>query len=268
MTPPFVRAGRRGGAPVLHFHGAPGAPSEDAIFASAADALGIELWSLDRARLAPDATGRAYLGALSAAVAEFDAGRRIPILGFSIGAALAIRVAARLGAAAGPLKLVSAAAPPDFACAGELGAGGRVFRLARANGPAFAAATRAQAALSRLAPSALRRLLLARADPADAAFATSATGRALLSRVFADAWADGGGGYRRDLLAYVETWSADLAGVRAPVALWHGARDAWAPLAATRAMAARLPGARLRTCDAGHYTTLARCAAEALACAA
>jgi len=265
----FVRRiGALGGAPVVYLHGAPGSPAEAELIADAARAAGVELWAIDRARVAPGRGGADYVGALADLVRALGDGRQLPLLGFSIGAALALRIAARLGEAAGPLRLVSAAGPLDRPGAFDgMGAGAAVFRAARADGAGFRLAVGGQALLARRAPGALRRLLFAGSDASDRTSASTPGARALLSRVFAEAWANGGSGYRRDLLTYVGPWSGELARVAAPVELWHGRADRWAPIATAHGLAARLPTARLHAGDAGHYATLVGCAPAALAAA-
>ncbi len=256
----------RDGAPALYLHGAPGAPVEAELIAGAAHEQRVALHAVSRADI-PFGGGPAdYLDRLTEVVARLDGGRRLPIIGFSIGAALALRVAARLKGDAGPLRLLSAAGPLDVPDAFEgMGAGKRVFRSAQAGGAGFAMTVAAQALLARRAPELLRRLLFAGAAPSDRALATSADGQARLARVFAAAWADGGHAYRRDLTAYVEPWAAELDAVTAPVELWHGTDDNWAPIAMARGIARRLPAARLHEAKGGHYTTLIAQAPQALA---
>jgi pimeloyl-ACP methyl ester carboxylesterase len=261
--------GRAGGTPVVYLHGTPGAAGEASLLADAASVAGVELLALRRRDVAPDASGPAYLDALAAAVRDLSGGAPAALLGFSIGGALAVRVAARLGAAAGPVLLISAGGPLDRAGAFDgMGGGAAVFRAARANGCGFRLTVAAQARLARHAPSLLRALLFAGADPGDRALSRRPGMRAVLDRAFADAWAGGGGGYARDLLAYVEPWSAELGEVRAPVPLWHGAADRWAPIAMARDLATRLPGARLTELGGGHYATLLAAAPAALQIAA
>jgi pimeloyl-ACP methyl ester carboxylesterase len=265
----FVRTfGQPGGSPVLYFHGTPGAPEEAELIATAARDQGLELWAVDRLRIAAGTRGAAYLDAVAQQIRGLSGGHRLPIVGFSIGAALALRIAARIGRDAGPLFLLSTAGPLDLPGAFDgMGAGARVFRSARANGAGFALAAFGQALLARRAPAVMTRLLFAGADAADRAFARSTCGRALLPRLYARAWADGGRSYQRDLLAYVEDWSGELAGVTSAAELWHGSGDTWAPIGMADGVAARLAAARLHTGSGGHYSTLIHQGPAALASA-
>jgi pimeloyl-ACP methyl ester carboxylesterase len=262
------RFGTRGSTPVLYLHGVPGAAVEAQLIASAAAARNIELWAVNRAHLAPETTSAAIVDRLANAVLELGCGQRLPILGFSIGAALALRVASRLGADAGPLFLLSAAGPLDRPGAFDgMGAGARVFRSAQRNGAGFRLTVAGQAFLAAHAPGLLARLLFAGADASDRSFAGTAEGQAALKRILAGAWADGGRSYRRDLAAYVEPWSHELCRITSRVELWHGAGDTWAPPDMARGLAQDLPDARLHKAAGGHYTTLIGRAPEALTAA-
>jgi pimeloyl-ACP methyl ester carboxylesterase len=265
---PIQAFGKPGGRQVLYFHGAPGAPVEAELLADAAQMQGAELLAIGRSSIVTRSPDDDYLATLASVVRGLNGGRHLPIIGFSIGAALALRIAARLGGACGPLFLVSAAGPLDApgAFAG-MGTGERVFRLAKANGLAFEAVVCSQALLARRAPNVLRRLLFAGAEPSDRLFAESPDGLALLSPLLRRAWADGGAGYRTDLLAYVQDWSGELAHVAVPVKLWHGRHDNWAPISMAHAIADRLPTACIRVSETGHYSTLVNNAPAVLAAA-
>jgi pimeloyl-ACP methyl ester carboxylesterase len=257
--------GASGGREAIYLHGTPGAPVEAELIAAAARETGVRLLAIDRTHVAPGLSGEAYLGALADLVGALGRGERLPILGFSIGAALGLRVAARLGSQAGPLLLFSTAGPLDVPGAFDgMGGGAHVFRAARRRGPMLEAVVGWQSFLGARAPGLLRRMLFTGAEKSDQAFASSAAGRELLERILVQAFADGAAGYRRDLTTYVEDWSNELARVSGPVEMWHGGGDTWAPLAMARNVAARC-AADLRVGSQGHYTTLADCAGEALA---
>jgi pimeloyl-ACP methyl ester carboxylesterase len=233
----------------------------------AARDAGVELRAIDRSRVAPGLVGEQYLQVLADMVRRSAGGRRPPILGFSIGAALALRVAARLGDEVGPLLLLSTAGPLDPPAARHgIGAGARVFRSARAGGIGLEVAVRGQAMLARAAPDLFRRMLFSGADPSDRSLADDPAHGPLLARVLRAAFADGGAGYRRDLLAYADDWTAELAAVTATTRMWHGRADRWSPIAMARSVAQALPSScRLHEGASGHYSTLIACARDALA---
>jgi len=262
------RFGRIGGVPVLYFHGSPGAALEAELIAPAAIRHGVELWAIDRALLAGTAGSDDHVGRLAELVSHLQGGSGLPMLGFSIGAALALRVAARLGKQAGPLFLLSAGGPLDRPGALDgMGAGARVFKAAQADGAGFALTIGLQARMARHFPAMLQRLLFAGADDADRAFAATPAGRALLTGSLAKAWDGNARGYRADLMAYVAPWSDELRAISSPVRLWHGSRDTWAPIAMGRDIVERLANGTLHMGPDGHYTTLINNAPAALAAA-
>lgn len=253
------------GRPVIYFHGTPGAPVEAELIASAASKAGVRLLALDRARVAPEVAGEDYLSALAQVAADACDGRRATILGFSIGAALALRVASRMGEQAGPLLLFSTAGPLDLPGAFDgMGGGAQVFRAAQAGGRMFDFGVTCQSFLAARAPDMLRQMLFSGAEASDRAFAASPGGSLPLRRVLAQSLGREAASYRRDVLTYVQAWSYELGGVKAPVSMWHGAKDTWAPVAMAHAVAERCR-ANLSVVSTGHYTTLTECAAEGLA---
>lgn len=78
---------------------------------------------------------------------------------------------------------------------------------------------------------------------------------------------------QRALVAETPQLAARLGEVRCPVIVLHGRRDGLVPIRAGRALAARMPHARLRELDAGHLLTLeapeeiARAVVDVAACA-
>ena len=261
---PVEVCGHRGGCPVIYMHGVPGSSSEAAMIDAQARAAKVELLTIDRSRVVSGVTGEAYLTALADLIRDLGKSGKLPILGFSIGAALALRVAARLGSDAGPLFLISAAGPLDVSGAfADMGDGARVFRMAKARSLGFDLLVRCQSVLARNAPGALSRLLFAGAGGEEKAFAVEA--RQQLARVYTEAWSNAGLSYRRDIAAYVENWSLELGRVQAPVRLWHGTADTWAPISMAHMIVSRLPlQSQLSTGTAGHYTTLLSAAKEVL----
>jgi len=240
----------------VYFHGQPGSPDELSLVP--AGSLPPDLFAPDRAVDRPDLPLGAYLDHLTATVLERYPERPIRLVGFSLGAFVALEVASRIRDRAVRLDLVSPAAPlglgdflPDMA-------GGAVFGLA-ARGPGlFGLLTGVQGALARVAPGLLFSQIFAGAAGADAGLARDPAFQAIIKRILANGLAEGAKGYRREVLGYVAWTPERLSGLTHPVTLWQGEADSWTPPAMARALAAALPGAsQMRTFPGlSHYSTL------------
>ena len=242
----------------IYFHGVPGAPLESARFQRAALDAGVRLIALDRRSVDPSLQGEAYFQALAAEVARLSGGAAVHLIGFSLGAFVAIRTAIHVKAPVAGLHLISAAAPlesGDFL--GQM-AGRAVFRAARRGAGPLRRMTGVQAGMARWAPRLMFAMLFAGAAGADAPLASDPCFRAEIGDVLRGALADGAAGYVRDLTAYVQPWQDRLAEVSADTAIWHGADDTWAPAAMAIALRDRItPAPQLTVMDGlSHYSCL------------
>lgn len=250
--------GAAAGPLCVYFHGCPGGPGECAWLEAEARGAGVRLVALDRAAIAPRDAGAAYFSALAAEVDRLANGGPVRLLGFSLGAFVALQVAGRLKASIAQVDLVSPAGPIESDEMLRSMAGGAVFNLARRSPSLFRLVTAAQAIGMGLAPSAVVRALFAGARGAEADLAARPEFRALLAALLASSYGPGRAGYVRDVLAYVRPWASDLQRVSAPVRIWQGDADTWAPPALAAVLAARLPGTPAATLfpGLGHYSTL------------
>jgi pimeloyl-ACP methyl ester carboxylesterase len=81
--------------------------------------------------------------------------------------------------------------------------------------------------------------------------------RALLAKNFAEALRNSEAGWVDDNLAFCRPWGFNLSDIHVPVLLWHGENDVFSPVAHTRWLAGRIPGAELWVGpDAGHFGAL------------
>jgi len=241
------------GIPLFYFHGAPGAPVEAAALHDAAVAHGIRLLVVERNQ-ADELNGEDYLQGLAQQVRASAAGYPIRLLGFSIGACLALRVAARLEEHVAAIYLLSAAAPleiPDNRIG--MGAGRHTFHWAQQYPRLFLAFARYQAWLAKLNPRLLLRLLFAGAGGSDRALLSQPQTHTWLANIQRDCFQPGISRYVRDIRLYVEPWAEELGKVSAAVSLWHGDADNWAPPAMSSYLAQHLP----------HVTALTQCAGQA-----
>ena len=243
---------------IVYLHGVPGGPGELALFGGSPFA-GCDLFAPDRM-----AAGAGDVDDLAVAVRARFGDAPVALVGFSLGAFVAVELAGRLGAQVSRLDLIAAAAPLETGDYLGAMAGAPVFRAARGAAWRLAALLRFQALLARVAPGLLFRLIFAGAAGADRALVSQARFRDGIGAMLAAALRGGAPGYRRDLIAYVTPWSAALGKVMAPVTLWHGSEDNWTPPAMADALAAALPdvAAVHRLAGLSHYSTLAHVLGE------
>jgi pimeloyl-ACP methyl ester carboxylesterase len=237
----------------VYFHGVPGSALELGAVGVHADALYVPDRNSDR----PDLDHSAYFDHIAQTILNRFGGKRVTLIGFSLGAYVALEVAHRLGDRVGWIELISAAAPLRDGDVSMM-AGGRLFRLAR-NAPwRFACVAKVQSVLARWWPTLLYRLLFATAVGHDVALVRSDHFQAVTAASLRDGLGQDSSGYRREIIGYVTDWSMKLGRIKAPVRLWHGTADNWTPYAMAESLAAQLPNviALQRLNGASHYSTL------------
>jgi pimeloyl-ACP methyl ester carboxylesterase len=236
-------------ATTLYFHGLPGSAAELAAF-------GPELVART-AGFRVAARGGDFARLAEGIAAQFPEGP-LRLVGFSLGAAAALRIAPLLGERVAQIDLVSPAAPlqlGDF-LAGMAGA--PVFRAALAGRWPFTALTFMQAQAARIAPHKMAAALMAKAKGEDRALAADPRFIAALAQSLRHSLIDNRAAYTSEINAYVSDWRADLALVRQPVRIWQGSADDWTPPAMADALVAALPRRPQVTLLTGlsHFSTL------------
>ncbi len=245
---------------IVYFHGQPGGPAELALAGGADVAARASVEAGDRARQDP-ALG--FAGRI-AAQAQSLSGSPAPLrlIGFSLGAFVAMEVAMRLAEQAPSLpvslELISPAAPLTLGAFLPHMAGRDVFRLARDAPAGFVAVTRFQGVAAVVAPALLVGRLFAGATGAEAALTSDPAFRCGAARMFRGALAGGARIYRQDILAYVSQDAARLSRLERPVRIWQGLDDTWTPPPMADALARALPNVTgvERLAGRSHYSTL------------
>lgn len=233
----------------VYFHGLPGSAAELAGFGPgiAARVAGFHVAARggDFARLAADLAARFPESPLR-------------LVGFSLGAHAALRIAPLLGERAARIDLVSPAAPLQLGEFLSGMAGAPVFRAALAGRLPFAALTLVQAQVARLAPERMAAALMARAKGEDRALAADPRFIAALAQSLRHSLLGSRAAYKAEIRAYVSDWRADLARVQQRLRIWQGSADDWTPPAMAEALAAALPHRPQVTMLPGlsHFSTL------------
>ena len=200
----------------------------------------------------------AYFQSLAADIVQHAQGRQVDIVGFSIGAFVALQVCRFLPSQVRSLHLVSPAAPLEAGNFLDGMAGKFVFQLAR-NAPfLFKLLSYWQAALARFAPGLLYATLFASARAGDKVLAVKSDFHNRISAVLVQCFRLGLTGYIRDVLAYVQPWNEHLREVTVPTYLWHGEQDNWSPVAMSVYLSQTLPKVESFTRMPGlsHYSCL------------
>jgi pimeloyl-ACP methyl ester carboxylesterase len=238
--------GDSGGWPLLYCHGTPGSRFEAALFARAAAARRVRLIALDRpgygdtSPLPARALGEETADV--AAVLDSLGLSCVDVLGFSGGGPHAMAFAACSPDRTRRVGLVSSFAPLDQAgTEGMADAFRDLWELAAADFPAFETAFQEAIAATGDAWT----LLHGGAPAADRAVLESAAVAEPYRDTLAHALRQGPDGMFGDVHALVSPWRFDVADVRQPTRIHHGADDLNTPIGMGRWLARCLPEARL-----------------------
>ncbi len=260
----FSRFGSDNGRLVIYFHGAPGAPEECAIFDACGKEHGLTFICHDRFSVDSSITGEAYYKLLAEKISKKAAGKKVDVIGFSIGAFIALQTCRYMAAEVRSLHLVSAAAPLETGDFLDAMAGKQVFQLAKAFPALFLLLSYWQSLLALLFPKALFRLLFASAAGGDKALAMDREFQSSITKVLRSCFLGRVRGYARDVGAYVRPWKSTLADITVNTHIWHGAEDNWSPTLMAEYLKSAIPGcASIKIFDGlSHYSCLYRAAPE------
>ncbi|MFY0659049.1 MAG: alpha/beta hydrolase [Shimia sp.] len=239
--------------PVFFCHGVPGGPDDARL-----------LQTGELPVTAPNLFDFSAGGPLQHLVSQYDAacakaeGGQMHVVGFSIGAMAALRLAAARPAAVACVTVISPAAPLQLGNFLPEMAGAPVFKLAMQRPGVLRLLTALQGGLARFAPGMLVNQLFAKCGPQEQFLLSDAHFRDALISGMRSSFIDHRQGYLAYLSAYVADWSRELSQVRAPVQIWHGDADTWSPLAMSAAIKELVPaGCDLQVVPGGeHYSTI------------
>lgn len=217
-------------ARLVYFHGQPGGPGEWQACAPA----GLLAFT-------PDRNAGVDAGKLAAQIVSRCADGPLTLIGFSLGAPVALAVARRLGGRAAHIHLVSPAAPLALGNFLDTMAGGTLFRLARSWPGLFGLAARLQGLLARTAPLFLLDRLFATAAGDDRPLSRDPAFRQAMADVLREGLGRSSSGFIAEVTAYARG-QPDLTLGNTPVTIWQGDADNWTPPAMARALAEALPG--------------------------
>lgn len=243
---------------MIYFHGLPGSAGELALFGKAIELRTRAFHVVARTGPGSGDMASDYFTGLAADIRRRFSREPLHLIGFSLGAAAALRTAAHLGDQVRQIDLVSAAGPLELGDYLDGMAGAPIFRMASANPWAFRLLTRLQGLMARQVPGRLFAMLFATAQGADQVLRDSPEFRAGMQQVLREALSQGRQGYCQEIAHYVRTWSGEISRVDAPVAIFHGADDNWSPVAMAEDVAHELGHCETLTVWPGlsHYSAL------------
>ncbi|MFZ1743377.1 MAG: alpha/beta hydrolase [Pontixanthobacter sp.] len=242
----------------IYFHGVPGSRHELELLGG----NNVDQWSVfDRSKSDGADGTSSFEGRLLGWAMQADRmalNGPVRIVGFSLGAFVAIQVAVRMTQRVASIDLVSPAAPLQSGAFLDKLAGKAVFRMARDHPRLFNAFSALQSLAARKIPTVLVKGLFASAQGADSGLLEDKSFSAAMLINLQEGLGNGLCSYREELRAYVKDWRGDLAEVKSSVTLWQGTQDNWAIPAMSESLAIALPvlaGSHLLV-GLSHFSTL------------
>lgn len=241
----------------IYFHGIPGGRSELSLFKSDIRRCCQDLEVAQRSFRGPPDDDHRF-----ERIAE-DLRQRFPersmrFVGFSLGAAVALRTAPFVGDQVEQIDLVSPAPPLQLGRYLDGMAGAPVFRAASRSTMSFDILSRAQSILARTVPAQLYGALFASAQGADRILREDPHFKRMMIDLLRDSVGRKLNTYRSEIRSYVRDWTSTLRQVEQPVFILHGRMDNWCPVQMAEDLARALPQCRsLRILEGhSHYSTL------------
>jgi pimeloyl-ACP methyl ester carboxylesterase len=238
----FAQYGNKDGQLVVYFHGAPGGVEECSIFDSDAKTHNLNVICFDRFAIDSSLDRKSYYQDLANQICIKACGKPIDLVGFSVGAHVALEVSAILNDQVRQTHLIAAAAPLNAGDFIEKMAGGLVFEWAKKRPFIFLLLTQYQRILALLAPKILFNILFASAIGKDKVLSKQKNFRRYITPVLQHCFKSRTSGYMRDINYYV-TWQGDLDSITSSVYIWHGTEDNWAPYSMALYLFNAIPGA-------------------------
>jgi pimeloyl-ACP methyl ester carboxylesterase len=256
--------GSDSGRIVIYFHGAPGASEECSIFDLNGNNHSLTFICFDRFSADSSITGASYYKLLAEAILKTAAGKQVDVIGFSVGAFVALQTCRHMANEVQSLHLVSAVAPLEAGDFLDAMAGKQVFQLAKTFPALFVLLSYSQSLLALFFPSALFRLLFASAAGGDKALAKDYEFQSRTTKILRSCFIGRVLGYTRDILAYVDPSKTTLSDISITTHIWHGAEDNWSPPLMADYLHSAIPGCTSIKIFSGlsHYSCLYRAAPE------
>ena len=235
----------------FYLHGLPGSTAE-LDFALPDWQAKTNIQPLDRLNAA--ATHKSALETMASQIANYES---VHLIGFSLGAMSAMKLAARMPETVVKLDLIAPAAPLALGDYLKDMAGKPIFEAAMKRGGALGRLVAAQRTLARVSKGAVIKAMFNGAADADQVLLKDRAMQDMLRDVLQKSLIEQPEAYKSELRAFVAPWADVLPRVRCKTVIWQGDADTWAPPALAAALSEALPDARLETLEGlSHYSGL------------
>ncbi len=238
----FVEYGDKDGQIVIYFHGVPGGMKECSIFDGHAKENNLKIICFDRFSVDHTLNRKSYYQKMADHIKHIAGEETVDIIGFSVGAHVALEVGLLLNREVRDTHLVSAAAPLNAGEFLENMAGGAIFRLATKKPLAFTLLTQCQGFIARLVPRVLVSMLFSSSVAEDKKLIKQHAFRDYITPILKHCFQDRAKGYLRDI-NYYTSWLGELNEHTFKVTLWHGEKDNWSPASMASYLYSAIPGA-------------------------
>jgi pimeloyl-ACP methyl ester carboxylesterase len=254
----FVEYGNPEGKTVIYFHGAPGSPEECSIFDGLAKEYGLNIVCFDRFAIDTSLKNKDYYKFLASAISDKAQGKKVDLIGFSIGCHTAIETSVYLDSSVRNLHLISAAAPLDAADFLDDMAGKMVFTLAMKRPTIFILLSYWQTLIAKIAPNVLFNLFFGSAKGEDETLSKSSVFKRYITPILAYCFSKNVKGYIRDIKQYVTHWNGSVMRCTSNTYIWHGTNDNWSPVSMAQYLNNNLPASSKLELMKGlsHYSCL------------
>jgi pimeloyl-ACP methyl ester carboxylesterase len=242
----------------VYFHGLPGSGDELALFDGTPDGNLADIFVPIRGDNRTGVDRESYMDGIARQIeARFPEGT-IHLIGFSLGAFVALQIAVVLKNRVERIDLVSAAAPLKLGDFLKDMAGKAVFDTAQSSPFRFKLFVKLQSWAARRLPDILFKAVFASAAGQDRELTAHPAFQKGMAAILEHSLGRNPHAYQSEIAFYVSDWAATLSKVTQPVTLWQGDADNWTPPAMADALQRALPNVCSRRDLAGlsHYSTL------------
>lgn len=185
---------------------------------------------LDRLALSDD-----HDSALEAMAAQISSFKSVHLIGFSLGAMSALKLAAKMPETVAKIDLIAPAAPLELGDYLDEMAGKPIFEAAR-DGARLGILSAAQGVMASVAPGLVIKAMFSNAAPSDKALLDNQGMQIMLRDGLTHCLSHHQAAYKSELRAFVSPWLDTLKEVKCPVRVWHGSSDNWAPIGLSHAL--------------------------------